>query len=66
MITGFFLENFLYSYIVPILPVIIEDRLGIDETHAQDTTSLVLSIHAFVDILTVIPTGDQADKIMVS
>ncbi|KAJ5538713.1 hypothetical protein N7494_008192 [Penicillium frequentans] len=58
-----FSTNFLYSYIVPILPVMIRDRLQIDESHAQYTTSLVLSAHAFVGLITGLPTGYIADKI---
>jgi MFS family permease len=55
--------NFLYSYIVPILPVMIRDRLHIDDSHAQYTTSLVLSVHAFVGLITGLPIGYIADKI---
>ncbi|KAJ6114455.1 hypothetical protein N7486_000233 [Penicillium sp. IBT 16267x] len=58
-----FSTNFLYSYIVPILPVMIRERLHIDESHAQYTTSLVLSVHAFVGLVTGLPTGYIADKI---
>lgn len=41
----------------------IKDRLHIGESNAQYTTSLVLSVHAFVGLLTGIPTGYLADKI---
>ncbi|KAJ5651839.1 hypothetical protein N7507_009265 [Penicillium longicatenatum] len=58
-----FTTNFLYSYIVPILPVMIRDRLHIDDSHAQYTTSLVLSVHAFVGLITGLPIGYIADKI---
>ncbi|EPS34947.1 hypothetical protein PDE_09912 [Penicillium oxalicum 114-2] len=58
-----FSTNFLYSYIVPILPVMIRDILHIDESLAQYTTSLVLSVHAFVGLVTGIPIGYIADKI---
>ncbi|KOS46911.1 hypothetical protein ACN38_g2100 [Penicillium nordicum] len=58
-----FSENFLYSYIVPILPVMLTERLHIDPSEVQYTTSLVLSTNAFVSLLTAIPTGYLADKI---
>ena len=41
----------------------IENRLHVDKSSAQYTTSLILSVHAFVGILTAIPTGHLADKI---
>lgn len=41
----------------------IRDRLHIDESKAQYTTSMVLSVHAFVGLITGIPTGYIADKI---
>lgn len=41
----------------------IKTRLHVDKSNAQYTTSLVLSVHAFVGILTAIPTGHLADKI---
>ncbi|KAJ5744469.1 hypothetical protein N7533_009339 [Penicillium manginii] len=58
-----FSTNFLYSYIVPILPVMIRDRLHIGESHAQSTTSLILSVHAFVGLITSLPIGYIADRI---
>lgn len=39
------------------------ERLHIDPSEVQYTTSLVLSTNAFVSLLTAIPTGYLADKI---
>ncbi|KAJ5548302.1 hypothetical protein N7513_005536 [Penicillium frequentans] len=57
-----FSENFLYSYIVPILQVMLEQRLGIDESELQATTSLVLTVHALVCLVAGPLTGWLADK----
>ncbi|KAJ5633400.1 hypothetical protein N7490_009739 [Penicillium lividum] len=57
-----FSENFLYSYIVPILQVMLEQRLGIDESELQETTSLVLTVHALVCLVAGPLTGWLADK----
>ncbi|KAJ5906392.1 MFS transporter [Penicillium subrubescens] len=57
-----FSENFLYSFIVPILPTILEDRLHIDPSKAQVNTSAVLSIHALVCFLSGLPIGSWADR----
>ena len=55
-------ENFLYSYIVPILQVILEQRLHVDESKTQATTSLVLTVHALVCLVSGPLTGYLADK----
>ncbi|KAJ6023710.1 hypothetical protein N7540_004507 [Penicillium herquei] len=57
-----FSENFLYSYIVPILQVILEQRLHVDESKTQATTSLVLTVHALVCLVSGPLTGYLADK----
>ncbi|KAJ5652895.1 hypothetical protein N7507_010321 [Penicillium longicatenatum] len=57
-----FSENFLYSYIVPILQVMLEKRLGIEESELQATTSLVLTVHALVCLVAGPLTGWLADK----
>ncbi|KAJ5892582.1 Tetracycline resistance protein TetA/multidrug resistance protein MdtG [Penicillium tannophilum] len=43
-----FSENFLYSFIVPLLQCMIEDRLHLDPSKTQDITSVALSVHALV------------------
>ncbi|GIZ44015.1 hypothetical protein CKM354_000722400 [Cercospora kikuchii] len=61
--TALFLDNFLYSYIIPILPVMLEQRLHVDESETQSATSLVLSVHASVAMVTGPFVGHFADQI---
>ncbi|OAA41722.1 Major facilitator superfamily domain, general substrate transporter [Metarhizium rileyi] len=56
-------ENFLLSYIVPILQVMLEDRLHVEKSQTQVITSLVLSSHAVVSMLTGPFIGHLADKL---
>ncbi|KAG5948161.1 hypothetical protein E4U53_006332 [Claviceps sorghi] len=58
-----FSENFLQSYIVPILPVMLEDRLHVDKSKTQAVTSLVLSFHAGISMLTSPWIGYLADQV---
>ncbi|KAJ5294435.1 hypothetical protein N7508_009256 [Penicillium antarcticum] len=58
-----FSANFLYSYIVPILQIILEDRLHVEKSQTQAVTSLVLSSHAFVSMLAGPVIGHVADRI---
>lgn len=53
----------MHSYIVPILPTILEDRLHVDKSETQAGASLVLSLHALVSMLTSPLIGYLADKI---
>ncbi|KAH8693551.1 putative MFS transporter [Talaromyces proteolyticus] len=55
-------ETFLYSFIVPILQVMLRDRLGIDDSKAQSTTSTVLFSHAFACAISAPITGQISDK----
>ncbi|KAG6010346.1 hypothetical protein E4U21_006910 [Claviceps maximensis] len=57
-----FSDNFLQSYIVPILPVMLETRLHVDKSQTQAVTSLVLSFHAGVSMLTSPLLGYLADR----
>lgn len=61
-LTNGYLENFLYSFIVPILQTILEDRLHFDPSKTQATTSAVLSIHALACLIAGPITGYLADK----
>ncbi|KAJ5812874.1 MFS transporter [Penicillium robsamsonii] len=58
-----FSENFLYSFIIPILQLMLEDRLQLDPTKTQTTTSALLSTHALVCFLSGPFIGNLADKI---
>ncbi|KXG47828.1 Tetracycline resistance protein, TetA/multidrug resistance protein MdtG [Penicillium griseofulvum] len=58
-----FSENFLYSFIIPILQLMLEDRLRLDPTKTQTTTSALLSTHALVCFVSGPFIGNLADKI---
>ncbi|KAJ5097028.1 MFS transporter [Penicillium angulare] len=58
-----FSENFLCTFIVPILPIILKDRLHLDPIKAQLHTSLILSLHALASFLSGPIIGPLADKI---
>jgi MFS family permease len=58
-----FSENFLYSFIVPILQCMIEDRLHLHPSKAQGFTSAALSIHALVCFASGPVVGHLADKV---
>ncbi|ERF72934.1 hypothetical protein EPUS_05015 [Endocarpon pusillum Z07020] len=57
-----FSENFLYSYIAPILPAMLEDRLHVGKSETQAATALVLSVPPFVSMVTGPLVGHLADK----
>lgn len=56
-------ENFLFSFIVPILDYMLEERLNVDQSNAQYVISLVLSVHALVCVVVGPITGHFADRI---
>ncbi|KAJ5356722.1 MFS transporter [Penicillium concentricum] len=58
-----FSENFLYSFIIPILQLMLEDRLQLDPTKTQTTTSALLSTHALVCFASGPFIGNFADRI---
>ncbi|EED15908.1 MFS transporter, putative [Talaromyces stipitatus ATCC 10500] len=61
--TALFTENFLFSFIVPILDYMLEENLNVDPAKAQYVISLVLSVHALVCVIAGPITGHTADKI---
>ncbi|KAJ6070904.1 hypothetical protein N7467_012223 [Penicillium canescens] len=62
MAVALFSGNFLYSYIVPILPDMLETRLHVPKSQTQATTSLVLSAHALACLIAGPLTGYLADR----
>ncbi|OKL58641.1 hypothetical protein UA08_06326 [Talaromyces atroroseus] len=58
-----FTENYMFTFIVPILDFMLEDRLNVDPSDAQYITSAVLSVHALVCVIVGPATGHLADKI---
>jgi MFS family permease len=53
----------MFTFIVPILDFMLEDRLNVDPSNAQYITSAVLSVHALVCVIVGPPTGHLADKV---
>ncbi|KAL4936813.1 hypothetical protein BDV06DRAFT_216375 [Aspergillus oleicola] len=58
-----FTDQFLFSFIIPVLPVILRDRLQLNSSHTQFLTSVVLSLNALVSIAIAPITGYLADKV---
>ncbi|KAL4862849.1 major facilitator superfamily domain-containing protein [Aspergillus spectabilis] len=58
-----FTDYFLFSFIIPILPDILEDRLRIPPSHTQLVTSIVLSINAIVSIAIAPLIGYVSDRV---
>ncbi|CAI7619681.1 unnamed protein product [Penicillium glandicola] len=56
-------QNFLFSFIVPILKYMLEDRLHLDPAETQFKTSTVLSTHALVCFISGPFVGSWADSI---
>ncbi|PYH86121.1 MFS general substrate transporter [Aspergillus uvarum CBS 121591] len=58
-----FSDNFLFTFIIPILPEILETRLQQPASRIQTLTSLILSMNALVSIILAPVTGYLADKL---
>lgn len=61
-ILGLFTENFLYGFVVPILPYMIEERLHLDPSNTQRLTTELLVILGLVSIPSALIIGHFADK----
>ncbi|KAL4987930.1 MFS general substrate transporter [Aspergillus falconensis] len=57
-----FTDSFLFSFIVPIMPDILEDRLHIPRSNIQFLTSIILSMNALLTIVIAPFTGSLSDK----
>lgn len=53
----------LFSFMVPLLPFILENRIGAKETETQRLTSAFLVEGALVSIVSGPPIGDIADRV---
>ncbi|KAI9371740.1 major facilitator superfamily domain-containing protein [Aspergillus egyptiacus] len=62
MSVALFTDTFLSSFIVPILPYMLEQRLGLDPAHTQTLSSGLLSGSAAVSVAVRIPLGHFADR----
>ncbi|KAL4885412.1 MFS general substrate transporter [Aspergillus karnatakaensis] len=58
-----FSDSFLFSYIIPIFPALLHDRLQIPDSRAQFVISAVLSMNALVSIPLAPVTGYLSDRI---
>lgn len=61
--TGDSTDNFLFTFIIPILPEILESRLQQPAARIQELTSIILSMNALVSIILAPVTGYVADKL---
>jgi MFS family permease len=57
-----FTDLFLYALVVPILPFLLQDRLGIPPADAQPHTSGLLAAYSGASVLFSIPSGWIADR----
>jgi MFS family permease len=60
---GLFTDLFLYGIIVPILPFLLSNRIGIPPQNTQNYTSILLAVYAGSSILYSLPAGIIADKL---
>lgn len=60
---GLFSDLFLYGIVVPVMPFMLRDRLGIDESAIQTETSRQLAAYAGSTVLFAVPVGLAADKL---
>lgn len=57
------LDTFLYTLVVPILPYMLECRLGLDASLLQTMSFWLLAETAGISVLLSIPIGHYADRI---
>ena len=57
------LENFLYGFVVPILPYILEIRNHVDPTDTQRLTYQILTLYGATAVVAGIVIGQLADKL---
>ncbi|KAL4953497.1 MFS general substrate transporter [Aspergillus filifer] len=58
-----FTDYFLFSFIIPILPEILEDRLSVPLQRTQLLTSIILSMNAIVSIVLAPIVGSLSDRV---
>ncbi|KAJ5904773.1 uncharacterized protein N7473_001689 [Penicillium subrubescens] len=57
-----FSETFLYGFIVPILPYMIEKRLSLDQSRTQPLSAALLAVHGFFALISAPIIAHFADK----
>ncbi|KAL9028888.1 MAG: hypothetical protein Q9196_002809 [Gyalolechia fulgens] len=60
---GLFTDLFLYGLVVPILPFILEDRIGLPQDQIQSHVSALLAAYAGASVLSSLPAGIIADRV---
>lgn len=60
---GLFTDLFLYGLIVPVLPSILQDRVGVPDDQIQSNTSGLLAAYAAASFITSPIAGIMADRI---
>lgn len=60
---GIFCETFLYGIIIPILPSLLEDRLGIPPQQLRSYTSAMLTVSAGCSLLATLLVAYVADRL---
>jgi len=60
---GLFTDLFLYGLVVPILPFILQDRIGVPHNEVQTYTSVLLACYAGASVIFSLPAGIIADKL---
>lgn len=59
---GAFVDFFLYALLVPVLPFMLKDRIGVPDDRIQSTTSNLLAIYAVASVIMSPIAGFFADK----
>ncbi|EGX90164.1 membrane transporter [Cordyceps militaris CM01] len=59
---GLFTDMFLYGIVVPVMPFVLRDRLGVDAGDVQTQTSRQLAVYAGASVLFAVPVGWAADR----
>ncbi|KAF2855640.1 MFS general substrate transporter [Plenodomus tracheiphilus IPT5] len=59
---GAFVDFFLYALLVPVLPFMLKDRIGVPDDQIQSTISNLLAIYAAASVIVSPITGILADK----
>lgn len=60
---GLFTDLFLYGLVVPILPFILQDRVGLPQNQIQSHVSALLAAYAGASVLFSPPAGIIADRV---
>lgn len=62
VVIALFSENVLYGIVVPVLPFLLQDRVGISRNHLQGYASALLAVHSGSSMVCSIFAGAIADR----